>query len=51
MNLLTLEKDLSKNFSAEMEIIKIGSWDRCNDFLKFAEKFGEKIGVIDSKQS
>jgi hypothetical protein len=28
------------------------SWDRCYDFLNiFAEKFSEKIGVFDSKQS
>jgi hypothetical protein len=28
------------------------TWDRCNDFLKiFAEKFSEKMGVFDSKQS
>jgi hypothetical protein len=28
------------------------TWDRCYDFLNiFAEKFGEKIGVFDSKQS
>jgi hypothetical protein len=27
-------------------------WDRCYDFLNiFAEKFSEKIGVFDSKQS
>jgi hypothetical protein len=29
-----------------------GTRDRCYDFLNiFAEKFGEKIGVFDSKQS
>jgi hypothetical protein len=28
------------------------AWDRCSDFLNiFAEKFGEKNGVFDSKQS
>jgi hypothetical protein len=28
------------------------SWDRCYDFLNiFDEKFSEKIGVFDSKQS
>jgi hypothetical protein len=28
------------------------TWDRCYDFLNiFAKKFGEKIGVFDSKQS
>jgi hypothetical protein len=28
------------------------TWDRCYDFLNiFAEKFSEKIGVFDSKQS
>jgi hypothetical protein len=28
------------------------SWDRCYDFLNiFAEKFSEKIGVFDSRQS
>jgi hypothetical protein len=28
------------------------SWDRCYDFLNiFAEKFSEKIGGFDSKQS
>jgi hypothetical protein len=27
-------------------------WDRCYDFLNiFAEKFGEKIRIFDSKQS
>jgi hypothetical protein len=27
-------------------------WDRCYDFLNiFAEKFSEKIGIFDSKQS
>jgi hypothetical protein len=26
-------------------------WDRCYDFFNFAEKFSEKIGVFDSKQS
>jgi hypothetical protein len=31
---------------------KIGSWDRCYDFLNiFVEKFSEKIGVFGSKQS
>jgi hypothetical protein len=27
-------------------------WDRCYDFLNiFAEKFSEKMGIFDSKQS
>jgi hypothetical protein len=31
---------------------KLPFWGRCYDFLNiFAEKFGEKIGVFDSKQS
>jgi hypothetical protein len=32
--------------------IRFNSWDRCYDFLNFfAEKFSEKIGVFDPKQS
>jgi methionine salvage enolase-phosphatase E1 len=34
------------------EDVLLMTWDRCYDFLNiFAEKFGEKIGVFDSKQS
>jgi hypothetical protein len=27
------------------------TWDRCYDFKKISEKFSEKIGIFDSKQS
>jgi hypothetical protein len=36
----------------EHSSLQVKTWYRCYDFLNFfAEKFSEKIGVFDSKQS
>jgi hypothetical protein len=42
--------ELQKNL--EQNVKKVQPWDRCYDLKNiFAEKFGEKIGIFDSKQS
>jgi hypothetical protein len=34
-----------------IKVLRTATWGRCYDFFNFAEKSGEKSGVLDSKQS
>jgi hypothetical protein len=48
LTLLSPERLMKKSISNDA----LAAWDRCYDFLNIvAEKFCEKIGVLDSKQS